>query len=92
MIQRGRILRCRRAREIQFSLSFDARVSLAVHDVSGRLVVRLLTSRAYPAGRHSVRFPSIRFSSGVYFVKLDTESLRFPNQKVTRTRKMVVVR
>ncbi|HEX5131492.1 MAG TPA: S8 family peptidase, partial [Candidatus Krumholzibacteria bacterium] len=54
---------------IDFELSADTRVTLAVYDVAGRLVDTLLDNETRGAGRHSVRYQSAR-ASGVYFVRL----------------------
>ncbi|MBM3317161.1 MAG: CapA family protein, partial [Candidatus Eisenbacteria bacterium] len=55
---------------IAYDLAEAARVELAVHDVSGRLVTRLARGELQPAGRHAVEWRPERLASGLYFVRL----------------------
>ena len=55
--------------EIQFDLPEDAMVSLAVYDVLGREVSRLVQEELR-AGTHRVRFDARNLPSGVYFYRI----------------------
>jgi hypothetical protein len=73
---------------IRFELPARLGVSLAVYDVAGRLVRRLLTDEM-PSGRHVTYWDRItndgaRVPSGVYFVRLKTD-------KKEASRKVVVI-
>lgn len=63
---------------IQFSLPQQQHVQLAVYDVMGREISRLV-DEAEAAGTHSVRFDALRYASGVYFYRLTT-----PEASITR--------
>lgn len=65
---------------IDFELAAPDRVTLAVYDVTGRLVDTLLDGEFRGRGVHSVRYQSRR-ASGVYFVKL-TAGDRTATQKI----------
>ncbi len=75
---------------IPFELPAAARVTLAVHDVSGRLVSRLVDGAVLPAGYHAVRWDGhdargAVVPSGIYFA-----TLRAGGETITR--KMTVIR
>jgi hypothetical protein len=77
------------ATEIRFDLARASEVTLAVFDVSGR-VVRRLVHAPYPRGQHTVRWNGrddrgAPVSAGVYFCRL--EAGRF-----SATRKMVLLK
>jgi len=55
---------------IQFSLPENGAVSLAVYNLIGQEVTRIVEQR-YSAGTHSVTFNASRLSSGVYIYKLN---------------------
>ena len=57
---------------ISFSLPQHGAVRLAVYDVLGREVERLLDG-SYPAGAHRVRFDGSSLSSGLYLYRLENE-------------------
>jgi hypothetical protein len=57
---------------IPFALPREARVHLAVFDVSGRLVSVLL-DRDLPAGSHLAAFTADRLSSGLYLYRIHCE-------------------
>jgi len=58
---------------IQYSLMKPGLVTLAVYDLLGRRV-SLLVNQNETAGEHSVNFDASRFSSGVYFYRLESGS------------------
>src|SRR5262245_8470425 len=72
------------ARNLNFSIPSNGRVSLRVFDVAGRVVATLL-DRDLSAGRYSARFVTDRWAAGVYFYRLKLGSR-------TRTGRMVVLR
>ena len=72
-----------------FDLAAQGVVSLGVYDVAGRLVARVVDG-TMPAGSHSVSWNGTdrggrRVANGVYFVRLDTES-------ISQTRRLTVIR
>jgi hypothetical protein len=74
---------------IRFSLASKENVTLAVYDVSGRLV-RMLTSGTQDVGTHSITWDGRNdagstVSSGVYFYRLDAG-------KFSATKKMVMLK
>ena len=56
---------------IRFSISSEEATMLKVYDVLGR-EVQTLVNEPLKAGNYSVRFDASRFSSGVYFYRLQT--------------------
>lgn len=72
-----------------YDLAAPGKVSLGVYDIMGRLVARVVDGNA-PAGHHAVSWNGAdrngqRIASGVYFVRLDTDS-------GTQTRRVTVIR
>jgi len=73
------------ATKINFSLPADARVTLAVYDISGRLISTLINNELRAASYHTVEFNASNLSSGTYFYSLKT-------QNFSDTKKMVVIK
>ncbi len=76
--------------EIQFNLVNAAEVSLAIHDLSGRMVCDLISGRVCDAGHHSVVWngndtAGHSLPSGVYFYRLRAGSY-------AETRKMTLLK
>ena len=74
---------------IRYSLPSEAKVSLLIHDVSGR-IVRTLVNERQEAGIHSATWNGFaddgqHVTGGVYFYRLQTE-------KETETRKLIIAR
>jgi hypothetical protein len=69
---------------IRFTLAAPERVSLAVYDLHGRRVARLLDGASKPAGQHDVWVRTAAWPSGAYFCRLDAGSTH-------AVRKMLVV-
>jgi hypothetical protein len=69
---------------LEYALPEASEVSIKVYDILGREVVTLQQGRMQ-AGRHQVTFEVERFSSGVYFGRLEASGQ-------TRTQKITVVR
>lgn len=65
----------RRATTIQYRLPMNAFVSLAVYDVAGHEVARLVNEEQ-PAGFHEVEFLTERLGSGVYLCSLRAGGLK----------------
>ncbi len=61
---------------IRFELSGDARVNLSVYNLLGQRIATLL-DRNLPAGEHAIGWDAVRYSSGVYFYKLEVEDKVF---------------
>jgi len=57
---------------------------IKVYDITGKLI-RVLTSKKYEAGEHTVRFDAAGLPSGVYFYKLGAGDF-------SQTRKMILLR
>jgi hypothetical protein len=70
---------------ITYHLSASARVSLRIHDVSGR-VVRTLVNGQKEAGSHSVTWNATGLSKGLYFARLTF------GENLGDTRKLVLTR
>jgi hypothetical protein len=60
---------------IDFSMAADARVSVAVYDVLGRQVDVLVDQRL-AAGRYVVQWSPRELASGIYLVRMKTESFQ----------------
>jgi hypothetical protein len=50
-------------------LAKEARISLKVYDIQGRLMARLADG-LYAAGEHSIEWKAVGIGSGVYFCRL----------------------
>ncbi len=57
---------------ISFQLPQPDHVSLAIYDLSGRLIVMLIDNN-YPAGYHRLLWDARQISSGIYFISLQTD-------------------
>lgn len=72
------------ATTLRYALPERADVELAVYDLLGRLVTRLV-SDSRPAGYHEVRWEADGLASGPYLVRLSTEAF-------TQTRRVLLLR
>jgi hypothetical protein len=61
--------------KIEFSITRSSLVNLKIFDVLGREVAVLLNEKM-PAGRYSVKWDASRFSSGIYFYRLQAGKFR----------------
>jgi len=75
---------------IRYQLPERARVSLAIYDLRGREVARLV-EEAQPAGGHQVRWDAREVPSGVYFCRLEARSLD-GKKSFSAVHKLVLVR
>jgi len=69
---------------ISYQLPVTSQISLKVYDVLGREVATLVSERK-AAGNYSVTFDASKFSSGVYFYKLQAGNF-------VQTKKMLLVK
>jgi hypothetical protein len=69
---------------IRFELPNEALVQLTVYDIVGREVAQLVNSQK-PAGKHEVLFDGAALTSGIYYYRLEVQSL-------TEARRFVEVR
>ena len=70
---------------VRFTLPWVAPVSLAVFDLQGRRVAKLLDQDLLPAGAHEVALPAANWPAGVYFCRLEARG-------AVITRKLVLAR
>ena len=75
---------------IKYSLPFDSRVSLKVYNLSGQ-EVKVLKDEVISAGSQEVQFNSVGLTSGVYFYRLNAESLD-GKQNYTSVKKMTFLK
>ncbi|MBX7042892.1 MAG: T9SS type A sorting domain-containing protein [Ignavibacteria bacterium] len=71
--------------KITFAIPADARVTLEIYDMSGRLVSRLLNNELKTANYYTVDFNASNLSSGMYFYSLRSGSF-------SDTKKMLLVK
>jgi len=69
---------------VSYYVPDEAYVTIAVYDVTGRLVDRLV-SQVEQAGEHTVEWNASRAPSGIYFCRLEAAG-------VVDTRKLVVMK
>jgi hypothetical protein len=72
------------ATRIGYYIPNDANVSVAIYDVSGRLIERLVNERQ-TAGEHTIEWNASKESSGIYFC-------RFESNGVVETRKLILLK
>lgn len=70
--------------QINFSLSKSGFIMLQVTDITGREVTRLIED-SYAPGTYRIDFDASRFTSGVYFYRLQTAEF-------TQTKKMILIK
>ncbi|MDP2209481.1 MAG: T9SS type A sorting domain-containing protein, partial [Bacteroidota bacterium] len=66
-------------------------VKLNIYDVLGRERSRLVDGYQQ-AGRYDLKILSENLSSGIYFYRLETASLKNPSNKFTQTRKILILK
>ncbi len=69
---------------IRFELPSPEKVTITIYNNRGQVVSELI-NHAYPAGYHSVTFDAVRFSSGLYYYKIQAG-------QYTDTRKMLLMK
>jgi hypothetical protein len=70
---------------LPFQLGAASRVELTVHDLQGRVVLRVLEGMELPAGRHEVRIDGEALPSGLYLTRLS-------DGRQTRSGKILLVK
>ena len=70
---------------ISFSVPEESVVEINIYDVSGRLILNLVSNVKYAQGIHSVKFDGANLPSGMYYYRLKT------NDYIS-TRKMVLMK
>ena len=75
---------------IRFELPSAALVKLTVYDVVGREVTQLVNNQK-PAGRHEVLFDGAALTSGIYYYRLEVQSLT-EARRFVEVRKMALLR
>ena len=58
---------------LDFSLMVDSYVSIKIYNMQGREVA-VLTNSYYSSGNHTVTWNADKFSSGIYFVKMESDN------------------
>jgi hypothetical protein len=71
--------------QISFFMPLDARVSIKLYDVTGRLVTTLINNELRTTGMNFVEFDGTNYASGIYFYRLETEGF-------SDTKKMLIVK
>ena len=59
---------------IEYSLPNEALVSVSIFDIRGRMVSSLINNEIMASGTHSVKWDASGNSSGIYIIKIDSES------------------
>lgn len=75
---------------IKFDLPEDSDVKLSVYNVVGEKV-ETLVNREMSAGMHKIKWKASRYSSGVYFYRLDASSVATDN-KYKKVEKMLLIK
>ena len=74
---------------IEYALPIDARVTLGIYDVLGRLVAELVNGQV-AAGYHVVSFDAAHLSSGIYFYRLNADEGN--GKRFTQIRKLMLMK
>lgn len=70
---------------IPFSLPLEAKVSVTIYDVRGRVVEELIQKKHFGAGKHQLNWQATGKSSGIYFCHVQLDNEHF-------TKKMILLR
>lgn len=77
--------------EVSYEIPELSYVKLNIYDILGRERTRLVDGYQQ-AGRYDLKILSENLSSGVYFYRLETASLKNPSNKFTQTRKLLILK
>jgi hypothetical protein len=77
---------------ISFELPTASRVTLKVYDILGREVATLYDNQTLGAGSFATQFDGRNLASGVYFYRLNANSLEQTNQSFTSVKKMMLIK
>jgi hypothetical protein len=61
--------------KINYHLPNSSKVSILIYDVLGKLVTQIINNEFKLAGTHTVEFNAYAYASGVYFYRIEAESL-----------------
>lgn len=75
---------------IRYALPFDSRVTIKIYNVLGQ-VVKWLKEEVTSAGNYEVQFNSDNLSSGIYFYRINAESIQ-GNEKYSSIKKMILLK
>jgi len=82
---------------IQFTLPQEAHVTLTVYDMLGREITTMLDRELMEDGEQEVEFDASNLASGVYYYRIDVETIGneeegTTGQTLTSVRKMLLIR
>ena len=64
---------------IEFDMPFESNVNVSVYDLEGRKIQELVND-VYQPGQYIVNWDAVGFSSGMYFIKMETLSYHKTNK------------
>ena len=76
---------------IKFDIKAASNVKLTIYDISGREIERLVNQNMN-AGSYIVNFNASRYSSGIYFYKLEVRQAGSTTGSFAETKKMVLIK
>ena len=79
------------ATTIRYELPSNSRVSLKIYNLLGQ-IVQTLADGVQSAGYKEVSWNASKFSSGVYFYRLDAASVSYPGKMYTEVKKMILMK
>jgi|GEM_PF-3764663 len=62
---------------ISFEISSNAKISLKIYDLSGKLINTLISDIEYNSGYYSISFNGSNLSSGIYFYNLEVNGISY---------------
>ncbi len=75
---------------IRYELPFTSKVTITVYDILGREVTRLVDA-VQPANRYSIQWNASTLSSGVYFYRIDAQSVN-GSESFTSVKKLILLK
>jgi hypothetical protein len=76
--------------KINYDISKNATVDLVVYDITGKEIDRLVEHKIQSQGSYSISFDGSKYSSGIYFYKLEVTDIN--NNKFSDTKKMILIK
>ncbi len=77
---------------LSFTIAHSSLVTLRVFDIVGKEAATLLNRKKYEIGSYEVPFDASRLASGVYFYRIEAESVDNAAVSFTETKKLLLVR
>ena len=78
--------------KISYAIPYDGIVKLNVYDILGRKIAELVNGEKHP-GKHSVIFNASSLPSGVYFYRIEVESISSNgSNKFTNVKKLLLIK